>query len=126
MNKNKILAAAVLIATVFLIGLPAIKPSASLTGGGTEEYTRPGVAYMTGTHYNDIITLPSAPNTTVDIPTGWIITQTNISITDLVESEDFIVNGTFDTGSGTSSHLGVTVNTIPGMLQAAHGLTGSL
>ncbi|MEM2110056.1 MAG: hypothetical protein QW327_06205, partial [Candidatus Odinarchaeota archaeon] len=58
---------------------------------------------MTGTHYNDIITLPSSPNTTVDVPTGWSITQTNISISNLVESDDFIINGTFDTGSGTSS-----------------------
>ncbi|WEU40574.1 MAG: hypothetical protein OdinLCB4_001185 [Candidatus Odinarchaeum yellowstonii] len=103
MNKNKILAAAILVTIVLLISLHVIKPSACLTGGGTEEYNRPGIAYMTGTHYNDIITLPSAPNTTVDIPTGWTITQTNISIIDLVESGDFIVNGSFDTGSGTSS-----------------------
>ncbi len=103
MNKNKIITVGLLITIIFLTGVYFITPGASLTGGGTEEYARPGIAYMKGTHYNDIITLPTAPNTTVDIPTGWTITQTYISVSDLVESEDFIVNGTFDAGSGTSS-----------------------
>ncbi|MHA1409955.1 MAG: hypothetical protein ACTSQY_06570 [Candidatus Odinarchaeia archaeon] len=125
MSKKKI---AILVVSIFAFSLllTLLPTSATAYGGGNESsFGRPISSYMMGTHYSDSIILPTQPNTTIDLPTGWVIQHTNITVYDLVDSRDFIINGTFDAGSGTSSPPWAYGEVDPGGIASGSWVSGS-
>ncbi|MHA1754942.1 MAG: hypothetical protein ACTSYR_05455, partial [Candidatus Odinarchaeia archaeon] len=125
MSKRKI---SLIIMSIFVLGLLLALipiPSNSYSGGNEDAFGRPISSYMVGTHYADSITLPTQPNTTIDLPTDWSIQHTNITVYELVDSHDFIINGTFDSGSGTSSPPWSYGEVDPGNLADGSWVSGS-
>jgi hypothetical protein len=74
-------------------------PSASYASGPT----RPVSEYALGTRAGQTVGLPSSPNAYIDLGSGWVGNSATVDVTNLWDSRNQAVNGTFDSGSGTSS-----------------------
>jgi hypothetical protein len=64
---------------------------------------RPVIEFAIGTRSGQTVGLPSSPNAYVDLDTDWIGNAARITISNFWDSRNHAVNGTFDSGSGTSS-----------------------
>ncbi|MHA1333986.1 MAG: hypothetical protein ACTSPL_07960, partial [Candidatus Odinarchaeia archaeon] len=106
MNKKKTFSTLLIIGIVALFFVVVVIPPKTVkaqTGVSDTISPRPIVEYAEGTNYDELISIPGSENVSVDLPTEWYADQIKFDIFELTDTRDFIVNGTFDTGSGQSS-----------------------
>ncbi|MFX0068587.1 MAG: hypothetical protein ACFE7I_05875 [Candidatus Hodarchaeota archaeon] len=90
----------------FLIVIPLLisyEPSFQYSGGGTLGFGREVIEFAKGTNYDQNVIIPGSPSVFVDIPTDWTGNQMLFDVYELTDIMDWIINGTFDSGTTYSS-----------------------